>query len=367
VADPGLKSGVLLFLHLNYAAMNLKKRCEAFAELGSLLRKTISDIGRGEKTDMDQLIRSQYNKNQWFTSENVIAAISAVADELTPGNLEKWTSMYPELENSSEKHNVGVIMAGNIPLVGFHDFLCVLITGNKLIARTSSKDSDLIVYISELLCSINNEFREMINFTEGTLTGFDAVIATGSNNTSRYFEYYFGKYPHIIRKNRNSIAILDGTETYDEIKELGKDIFSYFGLGCRNVSKIYLPEGYDIANLTRCWNDYSPVAMNSKYANNYDYYKAIFLVNREPFTDTGYLLMKEDKKIASPVAVLYYEYFSTYGNLIKEIKLIEENIQCTVSKNHTPFGQAQKPALWEYADGIDTIEFLLKKKSPGRL
>lgn len=347
--------------------MDLKERIEAFAELGAIVRKSLSVRKEGDNSQLSVLINTQHLKNAWFTPENVIAALSAIANELTTDSLTRWTDMYPELETNSNPFTVGTIMAGNIPLAGFHDFLCVLITGNIVLAKTSSKDSDLIVHFSELLCSINPEFRDLIRFTEETLSGFDAVIATGSNNTSRYFESYFGKYPNIIRKNRNSIAILDGTESDDELKELGKDIFSYFGLGCRNVSKLYLPAGYELHNLINNLDGFSGIINHNKYANNYDFSKAVYLVNKEQFLDTGYLLLKEENSLSSPVAVVYYEYYNSYDSVMQSTDLQKYNIQCTISKNRTPFGKAQQPLLWDYADEIDTIEFLLKKKSSGIL
>ena len=252
-------------------------------------------------------------------------------------------------------------MAGNIPLAGFHDFLSVLISGNNLIVKTSSKDSELIVYISDILCSINPSFRDNIEFAEGTLSNFDIVIATGSDNSSRYFDYYFGKYPSIIRKNRNSIAIIEGDETGDELEGLGTDIFSYFGLGCRNVSKIYVPKGYDFRSMIRYWDTFAGVISHPKYANNYDFNKAVYLVNKEAFYDAGYILLKEDSRISSPVSVLYYEYYESQTALKQQIELLKEKIQCMIGRHNIPFGKAQSPNLWDYADGIDTIEFLLKK------
>ena len=210
-------------------------------------------------------------------------AISNIAHELTEDNLNKWTSAYPELREEKDPLRVGVIMAGNIPLVGFHDFISVLISGNNLLAKTSSKDQELIIHISKILCNINPGFLRRIEFTSGALTNFDAIIATGSDNSSRYFEYYFGKYPNIIRKNRNSIAIIEGEETEDELKRLGTDVFSYFGLGCRNVSKVYLPEGFDPMAITRCWEEHNEIVKHTKYANNYDFNKAVYIVNRESF------------------------------------------------------------------------------------
>ena len=347
--------------------MDLKERIEAFVKLGALLREELSVYRENEKSALSVLINTQHLKNPWFTPENVTASISAIADELNTEMLTRWTGMYPELKISHTPFTVGVIMAGNIPLVGFHDFLSVLITGNIVLAKTSTKDSDLLVHLSELLSSINPAFIDRIRFPEGPLSGFDAVIATGSNNTSRYFESYFGRYPNIIRKNRNSVAILEGTETDAELKELGKDIFSYFGLGCRNVSKIYLPAGYELHTLIKNLEGFSDIVNHNKYANNYDFSKAVYLVNREQFLDTGYLLLKEEKSLSSPVAVLYYEYYNSYKEVLQSTEMLNDKIQCIVSEKHIPFGKAQQPHLWDYADGIDTVEFLLKKNPSGIL
>jgi len=341
--------------------MEIKERIESFAELGSRLRFAVNKYRQGEESELSAVIIRHIYKNDWFTPDNVIAAIDAVAGELTIEKLTSWVNMYPGISNEINPKTIGVIMAGNIPLVGFHDFLCVLITGNKIVAKTSSKDSELIVRIGEMLCSINHGFSEMINFTENTLSGFDAVIATGSNNTSRYFEYYFAKYPSIIRKNRNSVAIIDGNESDQELKDLGLDVFSYFGLGCRNVSKLFIPQGYDLKILLNKWECFSTVMNNNKYANNYDFNKAVYLVNRESFLDTGYLLLKEEKRLSSPVAVLYFEFYKSDDEVMHNIGSLKDSIQCIVSRNETPFGKAQHPSLWDYADGTDTIEFILKK------
>jgi hypothetical protein len=343
--------------------MNLEERIKSFALLGETLRNYLNtDSGTGNN-QLNVLIYNQHINNPWFTADNVRKALNAIAGELTEENLVRWVSAYPDLNKQTTPVKVGVIMAGNIPLVGFHDFLSVLITGNNLIAKTSSKDNELITYISRLLCSINPLFSDKIEFTEGTLSDFDVVIATGSDNSSRYFDYYFSKYPHIIRKNRNSIAIIEGDENEDELYRLGSDIFSYYGLGCRNVSKVYFPQGYDFTQILKHWDHYSRIIDNFKYANNYDFNKAVYLVNKETFFDTGYLLIKEDIRISSPVAVLYYEYYKSTDFLKHKTELLKKKIQCVVSKNDIPFGKAQLPHLWDYADGIDTVEFLLKKKS----
>jgi hypothetical protein len=350
--------------------MELKERIKSFAQLGGLLRNSL-DTGEltieGETYDLSGLMNRQQILNPWFTPGNVRKALAAIANELTEKNLLKWTDAYPSITEESTPLRIGVIMAGNIPLVGFHDFLSVLITGNSLIAKTSSKDSQLIVFIGNLLCKINPGFREKIEFTEGNLKNFDVVIATGSDNSSRYFEYYFSKYPNIIRKNRNSIGIIEGNETDEQLLKLGDDIFSYFGLGCRNVSKLYLPKGYNLDALSKNWSQYEDVIRHTKYANNYDFNKAVYLVNREAFYDTGHLLLKEDSRISSPVSVLFYEYYESQHAVKQITELLNEKIQCVVGKYGIPYGDAQSPHLWDYADGIDTIDFLLKKKLAGIL
>ena len=340
--------------------MNLILRIETFSELGEILRASLSKRDKKHSSEIHHLIDTQHLKNPWFTPENIRMAIESIADKLTEENLIKWTSSYPLLNQTVEPMTVGVIMAGNIPLVGFHDFISVLISGHKIIAKTSSKDSDLITCISKILCEINPGFSERIRLTDGTLSGFEAVIATGSDNSSRYFEYYFGKFPNIIRKSRNSIAVIDGQETDSELESLGNDIFSYFGLGCRSVSKLYIPEGYDLSNMTRRWKRYSGLINHDKYAHNYDYYKAVYLVNKEKFTDTGFLLLKENESLSSPVAVLNYEHYKTSDQFKILSEKQREKIQCIVGRNYIPFGKAQSPDLWDYADGTDTMEFLLK-------
>jgi hypothetical protein len=347
--------------------MNIQKRINAFAELGEVLRNSLAGKEDDRAPGLMEMITRQHLANSWFTTENVTSAINAIAGELTLENLVKWTNPYPYLQVEYKPLRAGIIMAGNIPLAGFHDFLSVLISGNYLIAKTSSKDSELIVKISDILGTIEPGFREKIEFTEGQLKDFDLVIATGSNNSSRYFEQYFGKYPNIIRKNRNSVAILEGNETDSELENLGPDIFLYFGLGCRNVSKIFVPAGYDLKSLVSRWDSFASLINNTKYANNYDFSKAVYLVNRESFLDTGYLLLKEDKGLSSPVAVLYYEFYESLSAVLDETESNKNRIQCVVGHRYVPFGKAQSPHLWDYADGIDTLEFLSKKNKAGIL
>ncbi len=347
--------------------MDINQRIDALSKLGSILRDFLAGKPTKYSAALNNLIDIQFQKNPWFTPDNVRMALKAIANELTNENLLIWTGMYPDLKQGTVPVNVGVIMAGNIPLVGFHDFISVLLTGNNLIAKTSSKDSDLIVFVSEILCDINPGFRNKIKFSVDMLSGFDMVIATGSDNSSRYFDYYFGKYPSIIRKNRKSMAVIDGSESDAELTSLGSDVFSYFGLGCRNVSKLFVPRDYDFTKMIKAWSRYSDVINHPRYANNYDFSKAVYLVNREKFTDTGFILLKENQGLASPVAVLYYEDYNSLDEAEKTAENLKEKIQCICSKNHVPFGKAQAPYLWDYADGIDTIEFLLKKNIAGIL
>jgi hypothetical protein len=255
---------------------------------------------------------------------------------------------------------VALVLAGNIPLVGFHDVLCVLISGHKVMIKLSSKDSVLIPYVLNHLTEIDPGFADKIEYVE-RLENFDAVIATGSDNSSRYFDFYFGKYPNIIRKNRTSIAVLNGFETEDELKLLGKDVFTYFGLGCRNVSKILAPKGYDFTTILKAWEGYHDISNHHKYRNNYDYQLAIRMVNKEKFFDNGFVILIESEKIVSPIAVLYTEHYDSESHLAEILKAVADKTQCVVgnkTRKSVKFGQAQLPSLNDYADHIDTMKFL---------
>uniref|UniRef100_UPI00404A4707 acyl-CoA reductase n=1 Tax=Flavobacterium sp. TaxID=239 RepID=UPI00404A4707 len=309
-----------------------------------------------------ELIALSQAHNGWFTPEQVHHSIHSWAEALTEKNLTQWLSKYTIPENSNI--NIGIILAGNIPLVGFHDFLSVLITGNNVLVKTSSNDQHLIKFLAKYLVSLDNRLQKKINFIEGKLEGFDAVIATGSNNTSRYFEYYFKNKPSIIRKNRNSVAILNGKETTEDLENLGEDIFRYFGLGCRNVSKLFVPKGYDFKNFFESIFKYKDVIFYERYANNYDYNKAVFLMSLYKLLDNEFLTLKEDNSYSSPISSIFYEYYDTIEDLNSRLKKDSEKIQCIVSnnliENSIAFGQTQKPLLWDYADNVDTLDFLLK-------
>ncbi len=312
--------------------------------------------------DFKDLISLSQSHNGWYTPDNVYFSIQSWAKALKKDNLDHWLSVYDFSNFEKKQKTVGLILAGNIPLVGFHDFLTVLISGHKVLVKTSSNDQMLLPFLANYLISINKDFKNRITFVEGKLENFDAVIATGSNNTARYFEYYFKDKPTIIRKNRNSIAVLDGSESKEQMIALGEDIFRYFGLGCRNVSKIFVPKNYNFDLFFNGMFPYQDVIKYEKYANNYDYNKAVFLMSNFNLLDNEFLIIKEDTSFASPISSVFYEFYEDLSDLKNRLKAESDQIQCIVSKNlienSIDFGQTQQPNLWDYADNVDTLKFL---------
>ena len=300
-------------------------------------------------------------QNSWFTQHNLTFARTTWAKTLSEVNIKRWLSAY-KLSKPQNVKKILLIMAGNIPLVGFHDLLCVWVSGHKAVVKLSSEDKLLLPFIVEQLRDLIPEWAEAVTFSDEKVTDFDAVIATGSNNTARYFEYYFGKKPHIIRKNRNSVAVLTGKETQEELTALGKDIFQYYGLGCRSVSKLFVPENYSFDAFFQAIYAYRDIINEQKYANNYDYNKAVYLMSLYKLLENSFLILKEDKSYASPIATLFYEYYTDTEALKKQLITDAEQIQCVVAKGLLPddiaFGNTQIPQLWEYADNVDTLKFL---------
>lgn len=350
---------------------NDKKRC--FIELGKFLsqfseNETIKNPSVLHNDlffeDFKDLIQLSQSHNGWYTPENVYFAIQSWASALTEKNLDQWLSSY--VFEPNEPKNIGLILAGNIPLVGFHDFLSVLISGNKVLIKTSSNDQFLLPFLTKYLIAVEPELADNITFVEGKLENFDAVIATGSNNTARYFEYYFKDKPSIIRKNRNSVAVLNGKETREQLVALGEDIFRYFGLGCRNVSKLFVPKGYSFEAFFDAIFEYQDIIHYEKYANNYDYNKAVFLMSNFKLLDNGFLTIKEDSSYASPISSVFYEFYENLDDLQIQLTSETEQIQCiacnNLIKDSIDFGQTQRPNLWDYADNTDTISFLLTIK-----
>lgn len=332
--------------------MRLEERINALSQLGVRLENLPTE-------KFSEWVWNAGNENRWFTEEAIEMAIRGIVKMLSKETLETWVKPY--FFNESDKR-IGIVMAGNIPMVGFHDLLSVLISGNVAIIKLSSQDKVLMPLITEILISLEPKFTTQINYV-GKLENTDAVIATGSDNSARYFKQYFGKQPNIIRKNRISCAVLTGEETDEEIVALGKDIFSYFGLGCRNVSKLYVPKNYDFIRLLDLLEQYKEIGNHSKWVNNYDYNKSIYLVNRDPHLDSGFLLLKESNEMVSPLSVLYYQEYSDEKSLQSILDSNEGKIQCIVGNKNSygiNFGDTQYPEVWDYADGVDTLNFLEK-------
>jgi len=334
--------------------MNIDQKIQALEKLGDLL----NDVSRRD----DPLFKKIYENNPWFTEHFVKEAIAGLQVLLDQNNLRKWISNYPI--NSKHIKNIGIIMAGNIPAVGFHDLLTVILSGNRAIIKLSHNDDILIPTMSELLISINPSFKYLINYTNSFDT-IDAIIATGSDNTSRYFKHKFRGKPLIIRQNRSSCAILDGKETNSDLDLLGQDIFTYFGLGCRNVSKIYLPKDFDLQIFTSAFGSYQWIKSMDKYRNNYIYQKALHSLTNKYYIDGGFFLLTPSLQLVSPIATVYYEFYTDLKSLKKMTEIHKNKIQCMVSKNgwfpnSIDISEAQKPFPWDYSDHIDTMKFLLE-------
>lgn len=348
---------------------SIQNRINAFKKLGDFLSQfTLTSIEKKDGVENNELffdgfkhqLKLAEEHNAWFTKNNMLFAIESWSNALTESNLIDWLST-ENIPTSSTK-SVAIVMAGNIPLVGFHDFLSVLICGHTAIIKQSSNDRHLLPFLVKYIESIAPFFKGKILFTENTLENFDAVIATGSSNTARYFEYYFRNKPSIIRKNRNSVAVITGQETTADFENLATDIFTFFGLGCRSVSKIFVPKGYNFDSFFEGMFVQKEIINNVKYINNYDYNKAVYLMSEFDLLENGFLILKEDESYSSPIASIFYEYYDTAEQLKNKLKNDQDKIQCIVSKDfidsEVPFGQTQHPKLWEYADGINTLQFL---------
>ncbi|MBS1646222.1 MAG: acyl-CoA reductase [Bacteroidetes bacterium] len=342
----------------------MEKRLLAFIELGRFLHDFLThkthNNGSVWHKKLEKAIDESFLHNGWFTRQNVLKALQGIAFMLDE---KEMTAFAVNIKEPVQAKVVAVIMAGNIPLVGFHDFLCVLLSGNKILVKPSSNDTILLLFLIEWLIETEPSFKEKISLSESKLSCFDAVIATGSNNSALYFEKYFGKYPHIIRKNRTSAALLTGNETPEELGLLGHDIFDYYGLGCRNVSKLWVPKNYDISLFFKSIFGFSEVIQNKKYANNYEYNRAIYLLNNEKFLDNNFILLKKSESLHSPIAVLFYEEYENTEEVLMKLKKKEKEIQCVVSLVNTDFspcffGASQSPKINDFADNVNTLAFL---------
>lgn len=351
--------------------MDTEKRIKAFVELGKTLnnRKKIIQTNSNPSltivlNNFENSLENEHQFNPWFISLFVEEAVKSIIKMLDENAIKKWVSKYP-LKEKKHSNRIGVIMAGNIPMVGFHDFMCVLLAGDVFIGKLSTNDTHLLPDLSEILCHIEPEFKNYIHFTDDKLPAVDKIIATGSNNSARYFNYYFSKYPCIIRKHCNSVALLDGSESEEELSALVNDMALYFGLGCRSVSKIFVPQNYEFCTLFRLLDNFKSVYQaHHTYLNNLEYQKTIHLLNKIPFYDQGIMMFKEHPSAASPISVIHYEYYKDTEFLWDQLRLSLDDIQCILSNrikinNTLRLGQSQFPEVWEYANNIDTLSFLI--------
>ena len=328
-----------------------------------ILQERIMLMGRlgqyilGNEEEWEAIKERAYRENPWFIPEFIEHAVQSIAfNFLNPTFLQEWAVAYDIPSEQPSPKTVGLVMAGNIPLVGFHDFLCVFISGHSVTIKTSSKDEVLIKHLVKKLYEWEITIQNSVSFAE-RLNGCDAYIATGSNNSSRYFEYYFGKYAHIIRRNRTSIAILDGNETKDELDALSDDIQLYFGLGCRNVTKLYVPENYDFLNLLNALRKYDHFFEFHKYKNNYDYHLALLIMSNKFYMNNGSVILAENTSLFSPVSQINYEFYKD-KSMVTAVLENNADVQCIIGHGYTNFGKAQQPSLFDYADGVDTMKFL---------
>ena len=354
------KETAAYFCHKNRTHVTRKERLDLLAELGEYLLAE-------PDSELQAVIAKSYADNRWFTETNIRNALQAIGRAfLDRKKLGAWVAGYNLPDRLHPDKTVALIMAGNIPLVGFHDWLCVFVAGQRAKVKLSDKDKYLLPYLVKWLGDRAFESWEYTEFLDDSdkLSGFDAVIATGSNNTARYFEQYFGKYPHIIRRNRNAVAVLTGYETADDLHALGRDIFTYFGLGCRNVSKIYVPHGYHFDTLLEALHEYRDIIHHDKYKNNFDYNLTLYILNNQQYRNNGCLLLREDPALQTRIASLHYEYYDDLQDIDQLLAARKDEIQCVVSKvqlrdfEALPFGKSQEPELNDYADGVDVMAFL---------
>lgn len=329
--------------------MNLQERINLLADIGHYIST--------ENALLSEAKEQAYLRNNWFIPEFVNLALKNIAESfLQKDKLEQWAAHY-HLDDNITPKKVGIVMAGNLPLVGFHDFLCCFIAGHKSLIKLSSKDEVLLKHLIDKMQSLNSKTSSLIGFAE-QLKNCDAYIATGSDNSARYFEYYFSKYPSVIRKNRTSVAVLDGNETTADLTNLADDIHQYFGLGCRSVTKIYVPKGYDFVPLLEALKKYHQFFEHHKYRNNYDYQLAIYIMNNLYYMTNDSVVLVENKNLFSPIGSLHYEFY-TDAETVKNSLTKNQQVQAIIGKNFIPFGQSQQPSLMDYADGVDTMQFLL--------
>lgn len=339
--------------------MTVKQRIEAFVQVGNFIERHYQNTPHEDEKHLheglNKVIELAHAYNNWFIPQFVESSLRNIGTILDKNSV----SGFAQSIQTTQPKTVAVICAGNIPMVCFHDILCVLLSGHNLLIKLSDDDKILPPFFLKLLVHYAPEFESSILFSPAKLANFDAVIATGSNNTASHFQYYFSKYPNIIRKNRTSVAILTGKETNDDLKNLGMDVFQYFGLGCRSVNKLLVPANYSFNQFFESIVDFGYVVNNKKYGNNYDYHRAIYLLESLPFLDNNFVMLRESSDLHSPVGVIYYQYYSHPSEIEKYLKENENQLQCIVGQGYVPFGYSQQPVITEFADKINTLDFLV--------
>lgn len=338
--------------------MKLENRLEILDSLGKELKELCNNDEHFGFPGFETI----YNSNPWFTEDFVKHSLNEWSNLLGIENLKIWISKY-DISNKLSDKTLGIIMAGNIPLVGMHDFICAFVSGVKLKIKLSSKDNVLMKWVIERVSEKSAFNNDRISLCEDQIKDFDAIIATGSNNSNRYFDFYFSRVPNILRKSRNSVAVLSGDETTEELERLADDIFMYFGLGCRSISKLYVPQNYSFEKMVKATHKYEYLKNCFKYANNLDYQYALLSMNRILLINAGHLYLLENNDLHAPVAILNYEFYNNKSEVFEELTKKSESLQCIVTKfnniaNTISFGDSQKPKLDEYADNIDTMSFL---------
>lgn len=339
-----------------------RKTVRIVSEWGARLKAALEE----KSTSLTEVVRQAEAENRWFTQEYQWQALSYWAKQLEEDKLTKWLASYP-IDKERPQKTIALILAGNIPLVGFHDLLCVLASGHRVQVKLSGQDKRLLPFLVDLLAEQSPSWADRVEFTEERLEGYDGVIATGSNNTSRYFDFYFKDKPKIIRKNRHSVAVLSGTETEQELHDLSRDLLDYFGLGCRSVSKIWLPRSYNFENLAKALEAFNGHLEHNKFSNNFHYHRTVFLMNQIPFREIGPLLFLEKASNASALSTLHFEYYEQFSEVNQRLKEERGSLQCIactasvakeIESESVLLGQTQNPRLNAYADGIDTLDFL---------
>ena len=329
--------------------MSLLERIEILEKLGKYLLE--------DNEELRSVKQKAFEKNKWFTEEFINYSFKSISENyLDEKKLKKWVNYY-HIDDNIHPRKIGIVMAGNIPLVGFHDFLSVFITGHFQQIKLSDKDDVLMAHLISKLKEWNAKASSSLKISE-TLKNCDAYIATGSNNSARYFHHYFGKYPSVIRNNKTSVAVLSGNESEEQLSLLADDVNIYFGLGCRNVTKLLVPEDYNFEPLLQAFNKYDYFKDITKYRNNYDYNLALLIMNNKFYMSNESIILSENENIFSPLSVLHYGFYKNEQPILKQLNA-DEAIQCIVGENIIPFGKSQEPGLFDYADGIDTMEFLL--------